>query len=222
MKAAPPSLKAQALALLARREHSRAELRTKLLAHGRKLATWRVQAQAAADEKALAADAVMPASASLAEAFGLGAFADAASVDEAGEDASPRRRPSRPARPPSRLDEEAEASLGTEVDEVLDWLQTQRYQSDERFIESRVNARAQRMGTQRIRLELAQHGVTLDPDTAQQLRQTELERARELWRKRFGTPPQDLAEKARQMRFLAARGFAGDVVRRVVGGRDDD
>ena len=36
MKRAPLSLKAQALALLARREHSRAELRTKLLAHARK------------------------------------------------------------------------------------------------------------------------------------------------------------------------------------------
>ena len=44
----PLSLKAQALALLARREHSRAELETKLLAHARRLAAARAEAAASA------------------------------------------------------------------------------------------------------------------------------------------------------------------------------
>ena len=51
MKRPPLSLKAQALALLARREHSRSELRGKLLAHARKRA--RAQAEEAAREAAL-------------------------------------------------------------------------------------------------------------------------------------------------------------------------
>lgn len=52
---APPSLRAQALALLARREYSRSELRTRLLAHAAKLAA---QAQAVArNADAAAADA---------------------------------------------------------------------------------------------------------------------------------------------------------------------
>ncbi|MCD2339837.1 RecX family transcriptional regulator [Ideonella azotifigens] len=121
------------------------------------------------------------------------------------------------------MHELAQENLGAEVDEVLDWLEAQRYQSDARFIESRVNARAGKLGQMRIKQELAQHGVALDAETALQLRQTELARAREVWRRRFGdTPASEAAERARQMRFLAARGFAGDVVRRVVGDREDD
>ncbi|HSI48177.1 MAG TPA: regulatory protein RecX [Ideonella sp.] len=194
MKTAPPSLKAQALALLARREHSRAELRTKLLAHGRKRLAW------------LAEDQRRAAKLDFATAFGL----DTATSSSATE-------------PDDGQAELARETLATEVDEVLDWLEAQRYQSDARFIESRVNARAGRMGQLRIKLELAQHGLTLDAETAQQLRQTELLRARELWRRRFGeAPAPDTATRAKQMRFLAARGFSGEVVRRVVGGREDD
>lgn len=162
MRRAPLSLRAQALALLGRREHSRAELRSKLLAHARRRA-------------------------------------EAADTPE----------------PP-----EPEALLA-EVEAVLDWLGEQRYQSDARFIESRVHARAPRLGQARIRQELARHGVELDADTAAELRRTEVERAREVWRKRFGEPPRDAAERARQMRFLAARGFGGDTVRRVLGGDDE-
>jgi regulatory protein len=51
---------------------------------------------------------------------------------------------------------------------------------------------------------------------------TELERAREVWRRRFGAPAGDAVERARQMRFLAGRGFDGDVIRRVVRAGDDD
>jgi len=202
VKTAPPSLKAQALALLARREHSRAELRTKLLAHGRKRLAWLAEDQRRAAERAAGLD--------FATAFGLDSAASSSSArpDDDGD---------------AGMHELAQENLGAEVDEVLDWLEAQRYQSDARFIESRVNARAGKLGQMRIKQELAQHGVALDAETALQLRQTELARAREVWRRRFGdTPPSEAAERARQMRFLAARGFAGDVVRRVVGDREDD
>jgi regulatory protein len=51
-----------------------------------------------------------------------------------------------------------------------------------------------------------------------QLRPTEVDRAREVWRKKFGSPPADAAERGKQMRFLAGRGFAGDTIHRVVSG----
>lgn len=189
MKRPPPSLKGQALALLARREHSRAELRTKLLSHARK------RAQAAAEEAARSA-ALGP------------------------RDPWDRPRPDEPEAAPAVTDFDAEASA-EEVERVLDELEAARHLSDARFAESRVNARAKRQGTSRIRQELARHGVELDEETARQLRETELERARAVWRRKYGgTPPSDPAERARQMRFLAARGFAAEVVRRVVGGRD--
>lgn len=192
MKRAPLSLKAQALALLARREHSRAELRTKLLAHAHKRAAH------------AAAAATAPAS-GWGSGWEVDPFGESAACAPSGDSAQ----------------EPDPDALAAEVDEVLDWLQAQRYQSDERFIESRLNSRAPRLGLSRIRQELSRHGVELDSETVRTLRQNEVQRAREVWRKRFGQPPADPRERARQMRFLAARGFSGEVVRQVLGGGDE-
>ena len=64
--------------------------------------------------------------------------------------------------------------------------------------------------------------LSLVRSTAAQLTGTELQRARAVWRQRFGDQPADTPqERARQMRFLATRGFAADVVRRVVRGGDE-
>ncbi|MGA0611210.1 RecX family transcriptional regulator [Caldimonas sp. KR1-144] len=108
-----------------------------------------------------------------------------------------------------------------EIDALLDWLASKDLLSTERFVETRVQARAARFGNLRIRQELAQHGIELDPETAQQLKASEVARARAVWLKRFGQPALDAAGRAKQMRFLAARGFAAEVVRRVVGGVED-
>jgi regulatory protein len=170
------SLKGQALALLARREHSRQELRTKLLAHARKLAQ---QAQTQLAPGAAPAEA---------EAGAL----DACAATEA---------------------------VQAQVEALLDDLQARHYLSDERFAEGRVNARAARMGQARIEQELARHGVSLPEELAEQLRATELSRAQQVWQRRFGTVASEMSERARQMRFLAARGFSAEVIRRVVGGR---
>lgn len=129
----------------------------------------------------------------------------------------------------ARLRDEAAAAevnagdRATEVDALLDWLTENRYLSQTRFVESRVHARAARFGQRRIAQELSQHGAALDADTAERLRASEFERARALWARRFGTEPaSDAALRARQMRFLAGRGFASDVIRRVVKGGDED
>jgi regulatory protein len=102
------------------------------------------------------------------------------------------------------------------VERLLDWLQQHRYLSEARFVESRVQARAARYGNMRIRQELAQHGLSPDEHTLQQLRDSEFERARAVWQRKFGQPPADAHERARQMRFLAQRGFSAEVVRRVL------
>lgn len=112
-----------------------------------------------------------------------------------------------------------------EVDAVLEALQAAGWLSEERFVESVVHRKAARLGTARIRQELQGHGLA--PETVagavEQLRATELERARAVWARRFGgEAPADAAERARQMRFLAARGFATEVIRRVVRGADDE
>jgi regulatory protein len=110
-----------------------------------------------------------------------------------------------------------------EIDRLLDWLATHHYLSEARFVESRVHARAARYGQRRIEQELSRHDASLDADTAARLRASEFDRARGVWARKFGTEPAaDAAARAKQMRFLAGRGFAADVIRRVVQGRDDD
>jgi regulatory protein len=186
------SLKARALAMLARREHSRAELRRKLLPHAR----------AAALESAIASTSELHRSPGPASAR-PGVFSSDAS--EAVPDTGA-----------------AWAEAESAVEALLDWLQAQRYLSEQRFVESRVHARAGRFGNLRIRQELAQHGVALDAEAAQRLRDTELERCREVWARKFGGErPADAAARAKQMRFLAARGFSADVIRRVLQANDD-
>jgi regulatory protein len=103
-----------------------------------------------------------------------------------------------------------------EVDRLLDLLQAKGLLSDERFIDSRVRVRSPGLGTRRIQMELARHGLKLSAQPLQQLRNSELERATQLWQRRFGTPAQDLRERARQMRFLAGRGFSAEVIRQVL------
>jgi regulatory protein len=117
------------------------------------------------------------------------------------------------------------ADPAQEVERLLDWLASQAFLCEERFVESRVRARAPRAGTRRIEHELAQHGLQLGAEATQRLRDTELRRAVLLWRRKFGEAAQDAVQRARQARFLAGRGFAGDVIRRVIDGTatlDDD
>ncbi len=103
-----------------------------------------------------------------------------------------------------------------QVDAVLDWLEANRFLSAERFAESRVHVRAERFGNLRIRHELAQHEVALSPEAQQALVDTELARARAVRARKFPQPPATPAENARQARFLGARGFSSDVIRRVL------
>jgi regulatory protein len=107
---------------------------------------------------------------------------------------------------------------------ALDELQAKGFINEERVIESVLHRRAAKLGAARVRQELQAKG--LDPaavaQAVQDLRASEEARAREVWRKKFGTSAQDATERARQMRFLASRGFGGDTIHRVVGGADAD
>jgi regulatory protein len=107
------------------------------------------------------------------------------------------------------------------VDRLLDWLVANKYLSETRFVESRVNARSRKQGALLIKLELSRHGLALEPEQAAALRETEFARAQALWQRKFGEVAPDARLRAKQARFLAARGFAADVVRRVVGGEEE-
>jgi regulatory protein len=106
---------------------------------------------------------------------------------------------------------------------ALDALQAKGYINEQRVLESVLHRRSAKLGATRIRQELQGKGLAPEAVTAaiEQLRATEVERAREVWRKKFGEPPTDAAERAKHMRFLVSRGFGGDTIRSVVSGGDD-
>ncbi|MGF6755531.1 regulatory protein [Paraburkholderia sp. GAS42] len=110
------------------------------------------------------------------------------------------------------------------LEQLLDVLETEGWLSDSRFAESLIHRRASRMGASRIVNELKQHAVgqTLVEEASAQLRETELVRAQAVWRKKFGQVPETPAERARQARFLAARGFSGATIGKILKGIAED
>ncbi len=116
------------------------------------------------------------------------------------------------------------AETAVQLQRLLDQLESEKLLSDRRFTDSLVRSRSERFGAARIRQELRVHGIddALVREAVSDLARTERQRARAVWRRKFGTPPADAAERARQVRFLAQRGFSGEVIRRVVSGRDED
>lgn len=111
-----------------------------------------------------------------------------------------------------------------ELARTLDELEAKGFISAERVAESVLHRRSGRFGAARIRRELQDKGLDLETvqHAVERLRATEFERAREVWRRRFGEPAPDAAGRAKQMRFLAARGFGADAIRRVVVAAGDD
>jgi len=122
------------------------------------------------------------------------------------------------------VEDSPEASAASQIAAALDELVARGLLSEARVAESVLASHAPRYGARRLKQTLQAKGLepALVAATVQQARSTELERARDLWRRRFGAPAADAAGRARQMRFLAGRGFDGDVIRRVVQAQDAD
>jgi regulatory protein len=115
------------------------------------------------------------------------------------------------------------AGSDAQVQDLLDQLEAKGLLSDRRFAESLARSRGERFGAARVRQELRERGVapTLLAETVGELRRTELQRARAIWKRKFGGPAGTRDARLRQMRFLSGRGFDAEVIRRVVGGEDD-
>ncbi len=114
------------------------------------------------------------------------------------------------------------ADEGDDLDALLDDLERQGLLSNARYAETLAHARAGRHGSLRLKADLRDKGVP-EAEMAEVMeaaRAADLDAARAVWVKKFGEPPRDAAERARQMRFLAGRGFPSEVVWRVLGGDD--
>ncbi|HWR77042.1 MAG TPA: recombination regulator RecX [Thiobacillus sp.] len=106
---------------------------------------------------------------------------------------------------------------------LLDAFEAQNWLSDRRFAESYVADHRARAGSVKLAYDLRQRGVSdsIIESVLGDNRDSELQRAREVWQKKFGAAPTDAAEKAKQMRFLQSRGFTPEVIRRAISGADE-
>ena len=105
-----------------------------------------------------------------------------------------------------------------EIAPLLDDLEKRGWLSEARFVEHTTTVRRRRFGAARILHELRGKGVSETALAAAQtqLKDSELDAARAVWKKKFGSLPTTLEERAKQSRFLASRGFSAEVVHQVL------
>lgn len=105
-----------------------------------------------------------------------------------------------------------------ELKSALDELQQRGFIDEQRVVDSLLHRRSARLGAGRIQQELQAKGLDAEriAVAVASLKATEVARARDVWRKKFGVLPADAAQRGRQTRFLLARGFSGEAVRRVL------
>ena len=121
-----------------------------------------------------------------------------------------------------------------ELAKALDELQAKDFINEQRVVDSVLHRRSAKLGTARIKQELQSKGLDAGAvlDAVDLLKSTETERAREVWRKKFGKSSAyddseaasttiSPSDRAKQIRFLMSRGFSAEAVRRVVSGARD-
>jgi len=105
-----------------------------------------------------------------------------------------------------------------QIEQLLDALAARGWLSETRFAESRAHVLAHKFGSRKIEYDLKSRGVSNEvvERAVEQALMQELDNCRSAWAKKFGALPQDAAERGRQMRFLAGRGFSAEAVRQVL------
>ena len=107
-----------------------------------------------------------------------------------------------------------------ELIDLLDDFTRRGWLSDARFAEALVHDKQAKFGTSRLAYELRQRGVeeSVIRDQLAELKDSELERARQVWQSKFGVLSEDTKARAKQMRFLQSRGFSFDVIGKIMRG----
>jgi len=124
----------------------------------------------------------------------------------------------------SEQNEQTPQTIALNIEAVLDDFEARGWLSNERFAEALVRRRSERYGVRKIADELERAGIDSKQSSQLlgQLKETEFQRAYELWSRKYGTKAQDQKERARQYRFLASKGFSSDVVAKIIGGQSPD
>ncbi|MBK8324157.1 MAG: recombination regulator RecX [Betaproteobacteria bacterium] len=113
---------------------------------------------------------------------------------------------------------------GIDLEALLDDFTKRGWLSEERFVEQTVRAKSRKYGPLKIANHLREKGIG-EADIESALSQAKSEEGEALasaWRTRFGRPPADDAEKAKQVRFLQQRGFPLESVLRFLKAEPQD
>ncbi|MDO4769765.1 MAG: regulatory protein RecX [Brachymonas sp.] len=235
VRSSATTLKGKALQLLALRDYSRAEMHQKLLSWlrvqavkqakgaGRQRPSACTSAPAGAEQRRTSALAFKPC---VEYSDALGTWEDARHLS--GDDGPATDSAVVHEAATSTAHEQAAAWLEEQsrlIPAVLDEMQVKGWLDDRRAAEALLHQRSARFGQARLRQALQQKGI--DADTCRELlqatAQSEYARAQALWQKKFGALPSTPAERAKQMRFLASRGFAAAIIQRILRhGPEDD
>lgn len=102
---------------------------------------------------------------------------------------------------------------------LLDDLERKGLVSQERVAASVLHQSAPKFGALRLRQELMRKGLDAQviAQAMDQVKASEISRARSVWWKKFAQQPASATERARQSRFLAARGFSAATIAQVLG-----
>ena len=108
--------------------------------------------------------------------------------------------------------------MQVDLAKALDDLEQHGLLSDVRTADALLLAKAPRYGSRRLKqmLQAKSLDAELVSQTLVRARESEFDRARVVWHRRFGAPPTDPRERARQQRFMLARGFEASVIDRVL------
>ena len=95
--------------------------------------------------------------------------------------------------------------------------------SDARYAEMRSHVMSRKYGASRIAYELRSKGVSEEEaqHAVQAARDTDLERAREVYNRKFRNAVSSREDRAKRIRFLQSRGFSFDVIKVVLQGVED-
>jgi regulatory protein len=113
------------------------------------------------------------------------------------------------------------ANSEEELDEVIKKLIEKGFLSNQRFTESFIASKSKKFGMRKITQVLQQHQLDSEilKTEVEKLRESEPQRCYEIWERKFGLVTKEPNELAKQIRFLASRGFSHEIIMGIVKGK---
>ena len=99
---------------------------------------------------------------------------------------------------------------------VLDWLESTKRLSNQRFAEQRAHVLSRKYGAAHIRHDLRARGVDAALVDALPI-EGEMERAKAILARKYREPASTREEQAKRARFLQSRGFSYEVISKLIG-----